>query len=903
MQAMENVSFGATLRRFRQAANLTQEELAERAGLSARGIGDIERGVSLSPYQATVRQLADALALPPDERADLLRAAHRRRHSAPRPSQSRTPLPVPPTPLIGREREVAEIVACLARPEVRLVTLIGPGGVGKTRLALEIAVRLQDERPDDVSFVSLAPVRDPLLLAPAIARTLGVRELPDRPMIESLLAALRDKSVTLLLDNLEHLPASAGVVADLLAGCPRLRILATSRTALHLRGEHEYPVAPLATPDPRSTPPVQALREYAAIELFLERAIAVRSDFQLDEKNAGTVVEICHRLDGLPLAVELAAARIKVFTPAALLARLDCRLQVLTGGPQDLPARLRTMRDAIAWSYDLLDPAEQTLVRRLSVFSGGCSVEAAEAVCCGAEHLDLDPVEALVSLVNKSLLAVRAVGTESTEPRFGMLETIKEFAHERLVASAEHEAVHRAHARYFLDLAGQAGSELEGPDQSAWLVRLDLEHANLRAALLTAERTGDVALGLRLAGELGPFWRARGHYKEAEHWLETFLAARPVGIEPGVVAPALHAAGAVLGERGDTTGCIARLEEALVQARLAGDERCIADTLLLLATMDQGGRDLRQRAESFDVILATYRRLHHQAGICSALVGLAAVVRFRGEYARAVSLYHEALGLARERGDSRRAARILANLGNLETERGRPDRSGQFYEEARTVYARLGDRLGLADIRLRSSETAVHRGEFGEALALGEEALARFEEFGSRYAVAYVLLYQAQAALGLGDMESAEALAGQSLALFRAIGDRRCVADALLALGDVARERREEARAEELYRESLDGHQKLESRPGMAACLERLVILAVRREQWELAASLHRAASSLRSTMDSFISPLDRPGYEQAIAALRRQHGQDAFADWEREGSVMPGQGGDPARGAELGLT
>jgi predicted ATPase/DNA-binding XRE family transcriptional regulator len=583
-------AFGDLLRHYRRAAGLSQEALAERARLSARAISNLERGVKHTPRPTTVQLLAQALHLSGAERAAFIAAARSlaapgRRSGVPPSEQAAPSLPGYLMPLIGREHDEAAVAQLLRRPEVRLLTLTGAGGVGKTRLAAQVAVTLRADFPDDVVFVSLAPLRDASLVLTTLVQALGVQEGEHHSLEHSLRSYLHEKQALLLLDNFEQVVSAAPRVVDLLAACPRLKAVVTSRVALHVRGEQQFTVQPLALPDLTSLPDVETLPQYGAVALFLQCARASTPDLQLTEANARAIAEICVRLDGLPLALELAAAWIKVLSPEALLPRLMRRLPMLEGGAQDLPARLQTMRNDIAWSYDLLKPGEQALFRRLAVFAGGCALEAAETVCSGAPDGGPAVLDGLASLVDKHL--VHQEEQADGEPRFRMLETIREYAWERLEASGEAEEVHRAHAAYFLELAEAVHPEVRVAELGMSLQRLEREQANLREALRWAQEAGEGALGLRLAGALWWIWYALGYLSEGREWLEGLLALEESGDgssgATATRAKVLRLASMFAYQQGDHGRAVALAEQSVALYRELGDKQGLAGALAILA--------------------------------------------------------------------------------------------------------------------------------------------------------------------------------------------------------------------------------------------------------------------------------------------------------------------------------
>jgi len=603
---------------------------------------------------------------------------------APRPELA--PLPGALTALLGRDQELAALRALwrdrAGTPGGRLLTLTGPGGVGKTRLAIEFARRVAPEVADGVVFVPLASLATADLVLPTIARRLGLTQPDESSLAARLQRLLAGREVLLVLDNFEHLLAAAPVVSDLLIACPDLAVLVTSRARLRLSGERVVPVAPLALSP--------------AVALFAERANAAASDFVLTDTNAPAVAAICARLDGLPLAIELAASRVGHLPPVALLARLERRLPLLTGGPRDTPARLRTMRDAITWSHELLRPEEQAVFRRLAVFVGGCPLAAAEAVC--QPDLEIAVVDGIGALVDTSLLRLAegpgaAAGSEG-EPRFAMLETIREYGLEQLHACGEATAMRDAHAAYYLQLAERAEPAFVGPEQTAWLDRLEAELDNLRAALAWLCERGDAETALRLAGSLHRFWRNRSHVVEGYEWLERALAAS------GPASPAAHTkglatAGRLAWERGDYARAEALTEQSLALARDHGDGVGVVGALCSLAVLAINRGD-REGAEARGAeALALARELGYARGVGRALLALGEAARYQGDHDRALAYYDEALVVWRTLGDAGTAAAALTNLGAVARAQGNLPRAAALCREALALQQDLGIRWGI----------------------------------------------------------------------------------------------------------------------------------------------------------------------------------------------------------------
>jgi predicted ATPase/class 3 adenylate cyclase len=687
-------------------------------------------------------------------------------------------LPVQLTPLIGRDDAVARICSLFGRSGARLVTLTGPGGTGKTRLALAAAAELLDHFPDGAWMVDLAPLSDPTLVLPTIAATLNVRETGAQSARDTLGAFLSSKRLLLVLDNYEHLLVAAPVVTELLQAGPEVAVLVTSREPLRLRGEQDVAVAPLALPAEHATPTLETLAQVASVALFVQRAQAAQGDFVLTEENAWDVAEICRRLDGLPLAIELAAARIKLLAPHALLARLEHRLPLLTGGARDAPSRQRTLRDAIAWSYDLLPKEEQTLFRHLGVFVGGATLEAAEAVA--NPDGDRNVFGGLAALVDKSLLRSRE-GT-SGEPRFTMLETVREYALERLAASGEEEGARQRLASHILALAERANRELRGPQHGPWLDRLAMEYGNVRAALAWLLERGQAATGLQLTQALRDFVILRGYPSEAGLWQGRLLAAG-ADLPPNVRANAYFTAGEWSALTGDYQAASRLLEEGLQIARRIGDRQLIAGGLYRFAGTARALGALDRAEAMAEESLALSRDVGdaHWAAAALALRGQQA--QQRGDFIRARELLEEALALQRERPGVWGVPWTVMMLGELAADEGNTARAAELFGESLCLHAEYGDHHGISYALLDLGELAADgtRPEVAARLLGAAEAL---REAGGRELEPADRVkhdrYVARATADLGAEAFATAwAAGRALPLEQAITEARAVATEL----------------------------------------------------------------------------------------------------------------------------
>ena len=759
------------------------------------------------------------------------------------PDRPPTNLPEPLTSFVGREREQAEVAALLDGH--RLVTLIGAGGVGKTRLAQRVAASAIANYPDGVWLIELSSLADPGLVAPAVGAVLGLKEQPHRGPLETLAEALRAKRLLLVLDNAEHLLAACtALVEAVLRQCPQVAWLATSRERLAVPGEQSYGVPSLSLPDPSAAATPESLVHADAVRLLCERARLHQPRFAITADNAASLAAICRRLDGLPLAIELAAARLRNLSAKDLERRLDGRFALLVGGGPTLPARQQTLRTAIDWSHDLLDDAQRTLLARLAVFAGGFSPDAAERVCAG-DGLDGDRVlDLLASLADKSLVIVEERGGDT---RYGLLDSIRDYAAERLDARGETARFRARHFERFLALAREAEPTLTGKDQLASLERLDAEHDNLRAALAHAVAAGDdapAALGLVTA--ISRFWFVRGHVAEARAWLARVLAL-PDGAGTAIRGKALNWAGVFAWKQRDYAASRERYEEALAIRRALGD----------------------------------------RGGVGAVLSNLGLLAFEQGDYASALDLHEQSLAIDRELGDRWGVAVSLMHLGEIAATHGDVARARAYDEESLAIFRELGDRAHVANALRHLGTMSLRQGDAIAAHALCDESLAICRELGDRSGIAWALDGLGAAARQQGDLGTSGRLHEEALTMFREMGDRKGIAQTLCCLGRVAADAGDPGTARPLLRESVAMFQAVGERSAIAASVEPLAAVLAASGAPSQAARLWGAMARVRETIAAPLEAGERASRERDVAAVRASLGNAAFESAWQEGRAM----------------
>jgi predicted ATPase/class 3 adenylate cyclase len=807
-------------------------------------------------------------------------------------------LPAQPTALIGREREIAKVCSLLRRDGVRLVTLTGPGGTGKTRLALQAAAEfLDDTRPtplsqresgpegegrfsDSVFFVNLAPISDPGLVAATIAHALGVAEVAGQSIEESLHVFLHAKRTLLLLDNFEQVLDAAPLIAELLAA-RYLKMLVTSRAALHLYGEHEFAVPPLELPDLAHLPPAEQLTQYEAVRLFITQAQAAKADFAMTNANAPSVAEICHRLDGLPLAIELAAARSKLFAPEALLARLDewGALPVLTGGARDLPLRQQTMRATIAWSEQLLAPAERVFFARLAVFVGGFDLEAATTVCGDGDADVLTLVEALVA---QSMVQVGEQANGA--PRFRLLETIREYALERLAELEKTDMLRQHHAAYYLALAEQAEAQLRGIAQVEWFNRLEVEHSNLRAVLAWSQTAGaNVEVELRLVTSLAPFWSMRGYRSELDRWLEralTLSSTASIELQARVLLTAGRAAR-------DPQRATTLIEQSLALLREMGDTGSIASALSDLALVAFEQDDYEKAAALYNDSITLLRELDDSYHIAWALGGLGLVAQKMPDEKQAAALFEESLALRRELGDTWGVAWTLSRLQTMALAQRNYERARVLEEEALALYRRLGTNYSIVNSLFDLWYVALHQGDLARTAALFAEILPLRQELDYETVPPAIFLKLGALARFHDDAIEATRYYNESLLHYRILGKKAEIGLALRSLGALALREGDSKQAAALFTEGLELYREMEDKEGITLCLTGLAGVAGAQSRPKRATRLFGLAEALRDELGLHLDRIDRPDYDRSLAATRALLDEATFAVAWAEGRTM----------------
>jgi predicted ATPase/transcriptional regulator with XRE-family HTH domain len=866
-----SVSFGSWIRLRRKILDLTQDALARAVGCSVVTIRKLESD-ERRPSRQIAERLADSLQILAQERAAFIGLARAEPSieaaaQAPplpevAPQRSRTNLPIPLTRLIGRRGEVSALRGALLRADTRLVTLSGPPGIGKTRLALQVAGELRDAFADGVWFVALAPVTDHTLVLPAVAAALGLREQPGRPLSDHLHDYLREKRLLLLLDNCEHVLEASPDIVELLETGAGLKALVTSRAQLRVRGEQVVLVAPLPLPDGEQASSFRQLAQNPAVALFVERARAARPAFALTEANAAEIATLCAHLDGLPLAIELLAARIRMAMPAMLLDGIGQRLALLADGPRDLPVRHQTLRAALAGSYDLLRSDAQALFRQLGVFAGSWTLEATEVLWSHVEHdgetLLLQP---LTTLVEHSLV-IQSPMTDSI-PRFTMLETIREYARERLAAEGEEAGARHVHAAHFLELAERAAPELQGPRQVAWLDRLEADYPDLRAALEWVIQSADSERALRLAGSLGWFWFVRGRSSEGRRWLDQAIAVahtQPVAGAPAEksrLATALQAAGHLALFQGDF-----RVARAYLEAGVAN------------------WRELAQEAPAQQPI---------QQGLAFSLTFLFLTTQFQGDMAARDLLLSEYLALSATLDDPRSRALVLFNLGRgALLQQGDYQNARAQLEACLALLRPLGDLWYIAQVVIDLGLVALFQEAYQSAEAWYREGLELGHALRDRTLVALALNNLGEAARCQGNTELAAHYYTESLALHQELGNRSEAPRLLHNLGYIALHQGDITRASSSFQDSLRQFQQLGMARGIAENLAGLAAILAIQAQPEAAARLWGAAEALHESEATPTWPADRREHLRYQAIARSQLDP---ASWEaawRQGRANP---------------
>jgi predicted ATPase/transcriptional regulator with XRE-family HTH domain len=914
---LAEVPFGEWLKRRRKAAGWTQEQLAQQISCSTSALKKIE-AEERRPSAQIIARLAEVFHIPPKEGPLFFRFARGDWRSTPvevtedapwraSTEATRSHLPSTVTSLIGREQEITRVCEYLLNPDIRLVTLIGPPGIGKTRLSLEVGREMSSHFPDGVFFIPLAALDNPAHVAPAIVQTLGFTEAERKPSVERLKEGIAEKHLLLVLDNLEHvIEHAASIVSDLLAACPHLKILATSREALRVPGEWLYPVPVLNVPTVSQLQSIgiNEISKYPALKLFTERARAVRPDFELNAGNIRAVAMICAHLDGLPLAIELIAARIRLMPPESVLARLTDQFTLHADGMRARPARQKTLHNAIRWSYDLLSREEQDLFARVSVFSDGFSLEAAEWMFSrNTTHPSISDL--IVSLLDKSLL--QNTSGEGGIPRFTMLMTMQQFALDRLRQMNEEAIVRDWHLSYFMHLVENAEPHLRTFDMLIWLNRLEADQGNIRTALAWALEK-EIETGLRVAGALWWFWHIRDHKTEGVEWLEQALRIESSERRNQALTPdramirgkALYVAGFLRLMFLETDQGASLSEESLALFRELGPSgrQGMAYALWNLGVAAGQRADPPKRKALMEESLALFREVGDTFGIAQCLPSLADIVLvMEGNYERAKALAEEGLALRQKIGDKDGIADTLWALGHLAFQQGHYREATARFESSLDLFREIGNEYGLIGVLFGLGEAAKAQDLYEKAASALEEARMLAKDTGSKRVIAYIFYWLGEVAALQGGYQRAMKLYKEGLAIGEQTENPGNVAYGLSGLGRLSQVQGDSMAARVFYRKALELYRQRTNGPDYpirpwrwlktyrsvaAYPVNALAILETTQGQMEQAATLFGAAEVLYTGIRAEMSPMERVEYDRAVGAARAFLGEETFtAAWE----------------------
>jgi predicted ATPase/DNA-binding XRE family transcriptional regulator len=883
-----DASFGGWLKSRRKTLDLTQEELAQQVGCATVTIRKIESN-ALKPSTQIAQRLAQCCNVPAEEQEAFVRFARSEQTSghvwvdkAPgaaavkfesdRPANNLTDLP---SPLIGREDDVAQIRQRLLNENVRLLTLIGPPGVGKTRLAMQVASEALDRFRDGVFLVSLAPISSPEQVLLTIAHTLGLKESGMRKLSEELKNYLYDKELLLVLDNFEQVLEAGPAIDALLQTCYGLKALVTSREGLRLRRERRFNVAPLPLPAGEALSDPQALAAIPAVALFVERAQAANSSFELDQYNAADVAAVCVQLDGLPLSIELIAARSMLLSPRAMLGQLDRQLAVLTSKSFDHPQRQRTLRDAIRWSHDLLDATEQELFARLGVFPASFTLSAAEAIGDSAD-LPWSVLDGLAALVDKSLLIART--DARPEMRFEMLQVLREYARESLSRHPARDIWHQNHADYYLGMTLATHDDLIGAQQGEMLLQIEQETYNVQAALSWFAEHQQTAKAMDLASGLADYWYIRGYISEGRRWLERMVLAADQAvdpIEPRIWIDTLNAAGFLAYHQSDYATSRQLFSRSLALIEQSNDQMALARVFNNLGLIAQWQGDCAGARQSMERSLELWRSVGESVGVANAKSNLGMLSLEIGDYPAAQNLLEESLGLWQEIGNQRGISTALVNLGRLAFLRGRPELALARLEESYALNLALGNKTGIISAQIYRAEVLIHRDDLERAEQELTAALALARDIGNKHMVSHALRGLGRLAGARGDLVRSESFYQEALTLCRLIGYRRGIAACSKRLAMLAWRQGQPA-ARDLAAAAVAEFRALDQRDGLLGALETLARI-VAEDEPERAMLLWHYADAQRAALHIPRLPLDESIWEEARAALLARCGPAAW--------------------------